>query len=330
MESEFESMLIAQAQKSAFAYFRNLAAAEAAIPRGQFNLAKVLRAAAHTQRALALGAARLLNSNELADTLLQTNLSELESAPVSADTPPAVRPSLEQFQTAQQHTRDLIQRSLQSLQTHPDVLESDVAQSLWGCYQCGYIVEGAKPDGCPVCGAVGAEFEWFGPFYSATPEHLGQLTPAEVLSVLQSAPEQVAEIIAGTDDATLTRKPSETEWSAKELAGHILETDMLFTRRATAILHGDGELATPTPPWKLHEGKGYQQMPPEAIVERFRQTRRATLAIIRDLNSEEWSRHGRNGVTSTSLLDLGTWLANHDRGHIAQLSRLSGNIHSVR
>jgi hypothetical protein len=42
------------------AYVRNLAAAEAAILRGQFNLAKVLRAAGHSQRVLAMNAARLL------------------------------------------------------------------------------------------------------------------------------------------------------------------------------------------------------------------------------------------------------------------------------
>lgn len=45
-------------RRGSYAYVRNLAAAEAAVLRGQFNLAKVLRALAHSQRAQALAAAR--------------------------------------------------------------------------------------------------------------------------------------------------------------------------------------------------------------------------------------------------------------------------------
>ena len=41
------------------AYVRNLAAAEDAVMKGQFNLAKVLRAAAHSQRIIAMTIARL-------------------------------------------------------------------------------------------------------------------------------------------------------------------------------------------------------------------------------------------------------------------------------
>jgi hypothetical protein len=41
------------------AYIRNLAVAEDAVISGQFNLAKVLRAAAHSQRVMAMKLARL-------------------------------------------------------------------------------------------------------------------------------------------------------------------------------------------------------------------------------------------------------------------------------
>ena len=68
--------------------------------------------------------------------------------------------------------RAILQRSVASLGHHPDILESDVAQHLWGCYGCGTIAEGERLDACAVCGALSPEFEWFGPFYSATPEHL--------------------------------------------------------------------------------------------------------------------------------------------------------------
>jgi rubrerythrin len=326
MNPEIEKILITQVHQGGYAYVRNLAAAEAAILRGQFNLAKVLRASAHAQRVLALGAARLLGSESSAIALLRTNLLELASAPAQEEMDSEIRVKLKQFVGIQERTREVILRAMRSLDTHADVMESDVAQSLWGCYNCGYLAEGNRPDVCIVCGAVGAEFEWFGPFYAATPEHLGQLTPPEILNTLEAAPNMVAEIISGVDDEMLSRKPSEQEWCVKEIVGHMLETDILFAKRVRTLLEGQGvpDLTTPIPPWKLHEGKGYDQMPADELLERLRQTRSASAAIVRGLKAEQWSRRGTLRGTSTSLIDLGTWLANHDLGHSAQIRRLCG------
>ncbi len=326
MNSELEKMLSAQVRQGGYAYVRNLAAAEAAILRGQFNLAKVLRASAHAQRVLALRAARLLGDKSSAIALLQTNLSELESPPAQEEMTSDVRDRLKQFATIQERTRDVILRAIRSLESHADVMESDVAQSLWGCYNCGFVAEGNRPDVCIVCGAVGAEFEWFGPFYASTPEHLGQLAPREIFSTLEAAPNIVIEIISGVDNEMLSRRPSEQEWCVKEIVGHMLETDLLFAKRVSILLQEQGvpDLTTPIPPWKLQEGKGYEQMPTDELLERLRQTRRASLAIVRDLKADQWSRRGTLRGTSTSLLDLGTWLANHDLGHTAQIRRLCG------
>ena len=203
-------------------------------------------------------------------------------------------------------------------------MESDVSQFLWGCYNCGYVAEGNRPDACPVCGALGVEFQFFGPFYSATPEHLGQLTPVEILRLMEAAPRQVAELIEDVTDEVLSHKPSEEEWSVNEIIGHMLETDAQFVRRVRVILEGQGipDISMPIPPWKLHEGKGYDKMSRDEILERFMQNRSASLALVRELTPAQWTRRGDNGGVGTSVLDLGTWLAHHDQGHTAQIKRL--------
>jgi hypothetical protein len=76
---------------------------------------------------------------------------------------------LQQVLAASAPLDDILARAVASLRSHRDVMESDVAQSVWGCHDCGYLVETEGPDTCPHCGALGAEFEWFGPFYSAVP-----------------------------------------------------------------------------------------------------------------------------------------------------------------
>ncbi|MGD1974452.1 MAG: hypothetical protein PVI42_19550 [Desulfobacterales bacterium] len=60
MTSDSIQELIAQYKVGATAYVRNLSIAEDAVQKGHLNIAKVLRAAAHTQRILAMDAARLM------------------------------------------------------------------------------------------------------------------------------------------------------------------------------------------------------------------------------------------------------------------------------
>ncbi len=222
-------------------------------------------------------------------------------------------------------TKEIARRSIDSLAVHRDVSENDVAQFIWGCYGCGYLIEGERPDACPNCGALSIEFEWFGPFYSTTPEHLGQLQTDAIVAILAGIPDEVASTVGGVPDAVLSRKPAAGEWCAKEIIGHMLETDLLFTRHVQAILQESGipVVPRPAPPWKLHQGKGYEHLPADELLARHDQARAATLSLVRSITPEDWVRQGLISGTPTSVLDLGTWLANHDRGHLAQVVALS-------
>ncbi len=303
--------LIAQGGR---AYVRNLAGAETAIERGQFNVAKVLRAAAHTQRTLAMQAARQLVADMTAEELLQLISVDLAAVPDL----PGIN------EVAHQSLTSIIDRSLASLAENPDILEKDVAIIMMGCYNCGLLTEQSPLEQCPHCGALAVELEWFGPFYAETPEHLGQLTPEDIITTLTATPDQVAAVIAGVDDAALSRKPSAEEWCAKEIIAHIFETDLAFVERVRTILETQGVPLLPRakPPWKLHEGKGYETYSAEALLARFREIRAETLALVRGLTAQDWVRRGTLMGSTPSILDLGTWIANHDKGHLPQVRRL--------
>jgi hypothetical protein len=208
---------------------------------------------------------------------------------------------------------------LASLSAHPDILEKDVAMVIHGCLNCGNIVEGpSAPDACDLCGAIMAEFEWFGPFYSGTHEHLGQLTPEMVISVLQQGPQRVAGLLLGVDDAVLRRKASEPEWSIKEIIGHLIENDKSSQKEAQATLN-ETPFSLEMPPWDFHKGKGYQELSAEELVRQYSEERQKTLELLQKLSPAEWSKRASN---RESLLDLGTWHGNHDVGHLAQVERL--------
>ncbi len=298
------------------AYVRNLAGAELAVQRGQFNVAKVLRAAAHTQRALAMQAARQLVANMSAPELLQAIADEL----VQVEAAPGLN------ETASQSLNHIVARSLTSLAENPDILEEDVSIIIMGCYNCGILVEASGLEICPHCGALAVELEWFGPFYAETSEHLGQLTPENIVATLEQIPDQVSDAIEGVSEAILSRKPSLDEWCVKEIIAHMFETDMAFAERVRTILAADDVPALPRakPPWKLHEGKGYESYSPEQLMAQMKKIRAESLALVRRLSPQDWVRQGTLMGSTSSILDLGTWVANHDKGHLAQIKRLCG------
>jgi rubrerythrin/uncharacterized damage-inducible protein DinB len=324
----FQAMSL-KAQVYSQATIRNLVMAEKAVLAGQFNAAKILRAAAHTQRVLAMNIARMSgkpDTGALFEVILQeveTGKAAQDPSPVSPDSVEEMQARLEQFKVVEDRLKEILSHALASLKDNPDVLENDVKQFIWGCYSCGYLVEGDLTDACPVCGALDVEFEEFGPFYSISPEHLGQRTPEEILSILEKIPAQVEELIGGLDDPLLSSKPSQEEWCVKEIVGHIIEVDRLFLKRAQTIMETQGLPALPrtAPPWKLHEDKGYENWKGAELISQLKEDRAATLAFLSNLKDEDWTRSGSNQGSPVSLLDLGTWLTNHDVGHVAQVRR---------
>lgn len=311
------------------AYVRNLSAAETAVLQGQFNVAKILRAAGHTQWVLAMNAARLLQPRIDGPQLFHAILDELDLADgglslgEAEDANPDVDAILERNQRVRDRLQDILERGLASLTANPDVLEKDVSIFLWGCYNCGYLVEETKPAQCPLCAAPSAELANFGPYYNDTPQHLGRLLPQEMLMSLAAAPDDLAAAVKGVSAAAFVRKPTPEEWAIWELMAHLIETDRLFLELVPGLL-ADAEvkpLVFREVPWKLHEGKGYESWSAAQLVEEFRQVRSDLLGLIRDLTPELWSRYASRPGRITSVLDLGRWVANHGIGHIVQIRR---------
>lgn len=311
------------------AYVLNLVGAEQAVLAGQFNVAKILRAAAHSQRVLAMNAGRLTGSQEPEKRFeailheIETGKAEQELSPVPPVWQEETRARLEQFRIVENQLKEILSRAVNSLKDNRDVLESDVSQTLWGCYGCGYLIEEDLPDVCPTCGALSVEFEWFGPFYSSTPEHLGQRNPEEILSILEKIPAQVEEWVRGVNDHLLSKRASQEEWSVKEIVGHIIEVERLLLKRVKTIMEAQGipELPATVPPWELQEGKGYEDWQVSELVGQLKANRSGTLAFLSHLKDDDWTREGSNQGSPVSILDLGTWLANHDVGHVAQIKR---------
>jgi uncharacterized damage-inducible protein DinB len=284
-------------------HFAALAAAESAVVQGQFNLAKVLRATAEYLRVAAMADARVASHGA------DASLREALQLTTSTSGAPA------------ESVRSLIEKALGSLSEAPDVSETAVSQFVWICTVCGRAVEGLPPDSC-VCGGLQPEFRGFFPFYAATTERLGRLTPALIRQGLASGHAVVEASIASISPDELKARPAPDEWSAGEIIAHMIETERLFQRRVSAILGGERSLEErPVMPWTLHGEKDYESMDGAELVAAHAAARGDTVAIMDGMDEKHWARSAQIAGERTTIADLGTWLVNHDTGHLAQLRR---------
>ncbi len=291
-----------------------LAAAELAVTRGNFNAAKVLRAVALAERISAVEFAKRTTA-----TMPDLDRFETLLADFSVPLPGDVDAELHQ---ARESIRDILSRSLQSLRDHPDILESDVNQILWGCHLCGAVAEGTRPEACRVCGAPPPDFELFAPFFAQSTERIGRLPASGIIETLRLTGARVESSLAKLSAAELDMKPSTEEWSPREIVAHMTETDRLFAERARAILaEPPGVVDGNVRPWMLHIGRGYEGLSVDELLLRQREARADTLRVVEALGPREWARRANLRGAQATLLDFGTWIANHDVGHLGQLER---------
>lgn len=328
--SDVNKRLVDEVRKGSETSTARLAGVEAAVLAGHFNVAKVLRAAAHSWRVTAMNAARsIVGERDLIAILgRDPDLSVLRGGATvdAASTETAKEAVLRRIDVVHARTDEILDRASASLEKNGEIFEEDVALFLYGCHRCGYVVEGGEPVSCPLCGAVRLELEAFGPFYIDTLDHLGHRSPQEVVELLPSVPNRLAELLAGIEKSMLEEKPTKREWSVAEIVGHLIEVDRRFVTIVATIVNADGipEIENRIVPWMLHEGKGYDRLPVSELIDSFAEARKITCALVSGLRPEQWLLEASLPWNRVSVLEFGIWLANHDIGHLAQIRRRIG------
>ena len=109
------------------------------------------------------------------------------------------------------------------------------------------------------------------------------------------------------------------KWSVKELLGHLIDSERMFTYRALRFARND---QTPLPGYEqddyVREGN-FDSRNLADMVEEFATLRRATVQLFRPLNETEWLRHGKANENDVSVRALAYIIAGHELHHMGVL-----------
>jgi hypothetical protein len=145
---------------------------------------------------------------------------------------------------------------------------------------------------------------------------VGDDDPAEVQGATSAALRQV---VAGAGEHLRTR-PASGEWSVLELAGHMLDAEIISSARYRWVI---AEQRPPLVPYDQDlwvDALGYNDAEPDALLATFDVLRAANIALWRHSSAEQGARDGLHGERGPESFDLMfRLLAGHSRFHLDQM-----------
>jgi len=105
----------------------------------------------------------------------------------------------------------------------------------------------------------------------------------------------------------------------KELLGHVIDSERIFSYRALSFARND---KTPLPGYEQDDyvrDADFDSRNLADMAEEFATVRRATIQLFRPLNETEWLRHGKANENGVSVRALAYIIAGHELHHMGVL-----------
>ncbi len=137
----------------------------------------------------------------------------------------------------------------------------------------------------------------------------------DILATLDAQRRQTLLLLSGRDESDGDFRYAPGKWTAKQVLGHVCDSERVFAYRALRIARGDQT------PMEGFEQDDYVRNGPFAvaalaeIVEDYIAVRRATLTLLRNLDEQAWMRRGVANKNEATVRALAYTIAGHELHH---------------
>jgi hypothetical protein len=152
----------------------------------------------------------------------------------------------------------------------------------------------------------------YAPYYD---RYISLVKDNDVLTTLDEQRRQTLLMLSGRSDADGDFRYAPEKWSAKEVLGHVCDTERIFAYRALRISRAD---ATPMEGFEQDDyvrNGPFAYRPLADLIEDYIAVRRATLSLLRNLDETAWSRRGIANKYEVSVRAFAYIIAGHELHH---------------
>jgi len=152
----------------------------------------------------------------------------------------------------------------------------------------------------------------YAPYYG---RYISLVQGEDILSILDQQRRQTMMLLSCRDEEDGNFRYAPEKWSAKEVLGHLCDTERIFAYRALRISRAD---ATPLEGFEQDDyvrNGPFAHRPLADLVEEFIAVRRATFSLLRNLDEAAWMRRGIANKNEVSVRALAYTIAGHELHH---------------
>ena len=152
----------------------------------------------------------------------------------------------------------------------------------------------------------------YSPYYN---RYISLVQGEDILNALDQQRRETMTLLCGRDEEDGDFRYAPGKWSAKEVLGHVCDTERVFAYRAMRIARAD-----PTPLEGFEQDDyvrngPFAQRPLADLIEDFIAVRRATLSLLRNLDEAAWMRRGVANKSEVTVRALAYIVAGHELHH---------------
>ena len=146
----------------------------------------------------------------------------------------------------------------------------------------------------------------------------------DILALLARQQTEVVERFRAVPEGRGSHRYAPGKWSVKEVVVHLSDVERIFAYRALRVARGD---ETPLPGFdenRYAPESGADAHPLGALVTEWADVRQATLAFLRHLPPQAWTRRGTASSHPVSVRALAWIMAGHVSHHLSTLEERYG------
>lgn len=148
-------------------------------------------------------------------------------------------------------------------------------------------------------------------------ERYTKLVPdGEIVSILTKQMENSLALLKSIDEAKANYRYAADKWSIKQLLGHVIDTERIFTYRALRFARNDSNPLVGYDQDQFVNGADFDSRNFADMVDEFDHVRRASIHLFKPLSDEEWLRRGTANDAEVSVRALAHILAGHELHHM--------------
>lgn len=152
----------------------------------------------------------------------------------------------------------------------------------------------------------------YAPYYE---KYIDLVKGEDILNILDQQRRQTMLLLSGRDEDDGNFRYAPDKWSAKEVLGHVCDTERVFAYRALRFSRAD---STPLAGFEQDDyvrNGPFANHPLSDVVEEFIAVRRATISLLRNLDEAAWMRRGMANKNEVTVRGLAYIIAGHELHH---------------